>query len=531
MLPKPAAVFVVFLAPLVLATGVHGRDCNANGTLDAVDIAQGSSRDCNNNSIPDDCEKTNRVHWGAFGARNTAGALRVEVAEIDGLHDPDIVWVTPSTVQIYFMKGRVEIAQVWLQIAAFTDQAFTIDDFAAADLDRDSDLDLAFVGRGLLVLWNDGSGRFPEYGLVAKPASGTLAAGDFDADGDFDLAYGGTLTIAGNRGNRVFLVGASYPRSGFTQAGQAADVDGDLNIDLVTLPVQPGPDDLRVYWNSGSNTFDDGTGHGARFGPRQYALGDLDGDDDLDVVFGNEGTETQGTLRNEGSKNLAVAESYAVANVRTVDLGDTNGDGRLDLIACSLFNMTPLLNVGGGTWLSLPPVEQAASRARDVALADFNHDGFLDMRTVGSDWGTMIVSQPSLVAADCNANGVLDECDLAVGTSVDADLDSIPDECEPTRFHRGDADGDGVLNLTDPITLLRFLFAAGPPIGCGEAGDADNSGTLDVTDAVLLLSYLFRDGPVPASPGPPTAMCGPDPDPRLSPGDIGCDRYEGCGIP
>src|SRR5262249_49573000 len=107
--------------------------------------------------------------------------------------------------------------------------------------------------------------------------------------------------------------------------------------------------------------------------------------------------------------------------------------------------------------------------------------------------------------------------------------DGVPDECErrPT-FHRGDADGNGALDLTDPVFLLAHLFAGGPAPGCLEAADADNGGSLDVTDAIDLLLYLFLARPPPAAPGPPPAACGADPDAPGSPGDIGCAAYGGC---
>lgn len=35
-----------------------------------------------------------------------------------------------------------------------------------------------------------------------------------------------------------------------------------------------------------------------------------------------------------------------------------------------------------------------------------------------------------VVPSDCNANGRPDECDIAAGTSLDANDDGIPDECE-----------------------------------------------------------------------------------------------------
>src|SRR5206468_1958865 len=84
------------------------------------------------------------------------------------------------------------------------------------------------------------------------------------------------------------------------------------------------------------------------------------------------------------------------------------------------------------------------------------------------------------------------------------------------RFVRGDSNGDRTLNLPDPVYLLNWLFAAGPPLPCEDAGDSDDSGDLALTDAVIALNYLFLGGPAPAAPGP--RDCGLDP----TPGALGC---------
>jgi PhoPQ-activated pathogenicity-related protein len=77
---------------------------------------------------------------------------------------------------------------------------------------------------------------------------------------------------------------------------------------------------------------------------------------------------------------------------------------------------------------------------------------------------------------------------------------------------RGDCNGDGSLDISDPVCLLFLLFAgsaAGP--GCGDGTlahpgnlfvvDANGDGAADVTDAVSLLAHLFLDGPLPQPEG------------------------------
>lgn len=67
-------------------------------------------------------------------------------------------------------------------------------------------------------------------------------------------------------------------------------------------------------------------------------------------------------------------------------------------------------------------------------------------------------------------------------------------------FRRGDANGDGSVDIADPITVLLHLFAGGDAPGCLDAADADDSGLLDLSDAVRLLQFLFLGGIAPAEP-------------------------------
>jgi hypothetical protein len=71
----------------------------------------------------------------------------------------------------------------------------------------------------------------------------------------------------------------------------------------------------------------------------------------------------------------------------------------------------------------------------------------------------------------------------------------------PIRFVRGDANGDGGVDIADAVKILLALFA-GSAADCRDALDADDSGGAEITDAVHLLEYLFLKGPAPAAPFP-----------------------------
>ncbi len=65
-------------------------------------------------------------------------------------------------------------------------------------------------------------------------------------------------------------------------------------------------------------------------------------------------------------------------------------------------------------------------------------------------------------------------------------------------FTRGDANGDGEIDIADAIFLVNYLFAGGTAPYPLEAGDADCNGEVNIADVVFLLNYLFIGGPSPS---------------------------------
>ncbi len=83
-------------------------------------------------------------------------------------------------------------------------------------------------------------------------------------------------------------------------------------------------------------------------------------------------------------------------------------------------------------------------------------------------------------------------------------------------FVRGDANGDGEVEIDDAISILEWLFVRVFPLDCPDAADVDDSGRIDVTDVIALLEHLFRAGAPPSEPHPEPG------------GDATRDRLPGC---
>lgn len=258
-----------------------------------------------------------------------------------------------------------------------------------ADLNGDGRLDLfvAINGSGNQVWFNDGTGRLFDSGQrLGSGDSWAVALGDFDGDGDLDAFvgnHGAGDTIWWNDGSGHFSDSGQRLGDTDTYAAATGDLNGDGYLDVVT-----GSDigqANQAWLNDGSGHFYPGQalGYGDN---RAVALGDLDGDGDLDVwaglsdgranlVWWNDGGMQGGTPAHfsDSGQQLGSSDTYAVA------LGDLDGDGDLDAFTGNLNgepNRVWLNDGSGGFSDSGQSLGSNASWA--VALGDLDGDGDLD---------------------------------------------------------------------------------------------------------------------------------------------------------
>ena len=102
------------------------------------------------------------------------------------------------------------------------------------------------------------------------------------------------------------------------------------------------------------------------------------------------------------------------------------------------------------------------------------------------------------------------------------DWETVGGGGNPEVFRRGDSDRNGIVELTDGIRVLNFLFTGGPAPLCQDAADTDDNGKIELTDAVACFGFLFLGAEPPPSPGP--IDCGRDP----TDDDFNCEEYDAC---
>jgi len=137
-------------------------------------------------------------------------------------------------------------------------------------------------------------------------------------------------------GPTQILASASRP------TGALGDLDGDGDLDLVTAGRDGnGNTPTEIWFNDGNGTFSNTQGISG-LNVRDVALGDLDGDGDLDLVLGVEGANR--VYLNDGTGSFADAGVALGGSVATfaVVLGDLDGDGDLDVIFGNYGDSRPL---------------------------------------------------------------------------------------------------------------------------------------------------------------------------------------------
>lgn len=61
----------------------------------------------------------------------------------------------------------------------------------------------------------------------------------------------------------------------------------------------------------------------------------------------------------------------------------------------------------------------------------------------------------------------------------------------------GDADQNGIINISDAVALIGYIFGAGPAPNPLISGDCDCNSLVNISDAVYVVSYIFGSGPAP----------------------------------
>ena len=382
--------------------------------------------------------------------------------------------------------------------------------FVSGDLNGDghTDVVLRLVGDRFLVMLSDGAGGVIPLPDVPAAGSYPRLLADLTDDGLPDLV---AVTISTSNSVRVFpgdgagglgapvsyAVGSQHPR----EAG-AADVNGDGHTDLVYIGSFLSG--LVVLLADGAGGLAPPTGFPVSLSSANLMkLADLDEDGHVDALvssFAGCCHDVEVLLgAGDGSFASAGMHPIAVANVRTMQVGDLNGDGHVDVVTTNSVSpsSTPepvAILYGDGNGGLAAPVYFSWPEAPDswqFDLHDLEPDGDLDLLL--SD----IIADGTVAALNDGLGSfgvpgyVLPPGSVVLGSfdaeaPVDAALLYTADAAGGLSIHRG-LEGGGFEALA--------RYDAGPNADDLVIGDLDGDGALDVVrDASAALYVQLGDG-------------------------------------
>lgn len=327
------------------------------------------------------------------------------------------------------------------------------------------------VGTGSELSRNVGTGNFTAGTQLATPglaADVTLA--DLNGDGFLDMVSSakdtGGMGVNVRLGNGDGTFGANTNLNSIlrdTRGVATADVNGDGILDIIANGSYE--DRFYVYIGNGNGTFQAGSSFSTGIGSASIGymnIGDFNGDGRIDVVTAD---RNSGILSmNFGNANGSFSDptTYNTGgsfNTNTpIAVGDINGDGHLDIAVGSGGSYISLFINNGSGSMSTIISAYSPNNGNFISLGDYNNDGIMDIMTSGG------VGQTHLLAG--NGNGTFR---AAQNTGVNYTLNTI----KPL-----DINGDGILDIVGTeYATDRLIIALGN--GDGTFGASRTVSTLD----------------------------------------------------
>ncbi len=394
------------------------------------------------------------------------------IGDLDGDGIPDLAVASTGRWDLYFDYYHPGFITVYLGQGDGTFESTgeeymvgdRVYDIAFEKLDNDQHLDMVAINPYMdsgIVFPGNGDGTFKTAaGFEAEHNPMAIAAGDWENDGDLDLVvanYGnigddpGCVSIHLNNGDGTFQNDEPLWLGDALGDVALGDVDGDGDLDLaVSKHGYFDPDTWIEY--PGCVFIRLNTGEGIHYEPRPYrisdypgpvAFGDLDGDDALDlIVVDQDDPGAIVVLTGNGDGTFGTAVYYEADGVNSIALGDLDGDDDIDIAASHSSEDVVSIRLGNGNGTLGEAVHyNAGDRPESVAIGDFDGDSNVDLVTGDVTGDTVSV--------------LLGNGDGTFNNAVQYDAGEAP-----RSVSTGDLNGDEILDLvasnlySDRISVL-----------------------------------------------------------------------------
>jgi hypothetical protein len=320
---------------------------------------------------------------GIIGLGNIDGDAATDVFVSAGDDNRSINWVMGRTDGNFSLTGGFGVEEKPTAIRV-------------ADLNNDSVNDIAVSfedtttpTQSYMRAWLNIAGTFTAQPRIDVPAPVDLAVGDYNGDGKQDLAAvlnAGVVITEYGLGNGAFQNERLWtvPQGNFILT---ADADLDGKADLISLGRSFNNYYLSVLTNTNFTGFT--APKPIYYGEKLITAGDLNGDSLLDVItsptdFGGGSYIAYALNDNARSFLPALTVDNGPDNIKALETGDFNGDGKLDVVSAHGSNNRMIeVYLGNGTGTLAAGIPTSLNIiSNDAVVSDFNADGKDDLFVV-----------------------------------------------------------------------------------------------------------------------------------------------------
>lgn len=282
---------------------------------------------------------------------------------------------------------------------SFVTEFIEANNIEAADFDGDNDLDVVIYARGdnssyevLYAENTDGIGTFAAPITLASTASIfdlNFQVLDIDNDGDIDIAYSSGQNISWLENTDGQATFTNHYLLGGNEGFYTIDLDGDGISDFIS----DDDYDLRAYKLNADGTLSFIETMNTFSLNNDHKAGDIDGDDDNDVVtfFENgstrqihwyENTDGLGTFANRQVLfDLPSISSFSNSDQKGLEIVDIDNDNMLDIVTfeSKRNGMSWYKNLGGGVFAAEQIISDDILTITSITISDLDNDGAADI--------------------------------------------------------------------------------------------------------------------------------------------------------
>ncbi len=323
-----------------------GRDVRAAGDIDADGIEDFMSSSYNKQSKRTEVN----IYSGAMGdlmhvldyepepySGSSFGYKFAGLGDIDGDGYGDVIAAAPTDHKVGVANGAVRIYR-YIDLVDDNDKDFLVN---SADTDDDND--------GMSDVWENTYGLNP----LVNDASGNL---DGDSFTNLDEYNNGTNPLVYD----VTVI--------------ANDVDADDDGDLILQDT--GTSEVTI-WSMQDAALSGSASQGQQSGYTAAGSGDIDRDDDVDLVFSDASGNVIVWIMQDGSKQSASWLGQWAGHA-VVAIDDTDSDGDTDIITADAAGNVNVIDMEDGNKVAVRWIGQWAGRTV-VGAGDADHDGDADI--------------------------------------------------------------------------------------------------------------------------------------------------------